>query len=111
MDHSSVLRLDPDAETEGGWTLNRMTHGTSAPNGLLMSADERTLYLVQSDYQGVRDLRAISSETTTRWEISLYCTSLGRISGEYTGDWTACAWTPKGISSPAVDGGRLDRDR
>jgi len=50
LDHSSVLRLDPDAEAEGGWTLNRMTHGTSAPNGILMSADERTLYLIQSDY-------------------------------------------------------------
>ena len=58
LDHSSVLRLDPDAKSEGGWTLNRMTHGTSAPNGILMSADERILYLIQSDYQGVRDLRA-----------------------------------------------------
>jgi gluconolactonase len=58
IDHSSVLRLDPDPQAEGGWTLNRMTHGTSAPNGLLMSADERTLYVIQSDYQGIRDLRA-----------------------------------------------------
>jgi hypothetical protein len=30
-----------------------MTHGTSALNGLLMSLDERTLYLIQSDYAGV----------------------------------------------------------
>ena len=58
IDHSSVLRLDPDPQAQGGWTLKRMTHGTSAPNGLLMSADERTLYLIQSDYQGIRDLRA-----------------------------------------------------
>ena len=53
-----MLRLDPDPNAEGGWTLQRMTHGTSAPNGLLMSLDERTLYLIQSDYEGVRDLRA-----------------------------------------------------
>ncbi|MEC8856295.1 MAG: SMP-30/gluconolactonase/LRE family protein [Chloroflexota bacterium] len=58
IDHSSVLRLDPVPQAEGGWALSRMTRGTSAPNGLLMSADERTLYLIQSDYQGVRDLRA-----------------------------------------------------
>ena len=58
LDHSSVLRLDPDAKAAGGWTLHRMTHGTSAPYGILMSADERILYLIQSDYQGVRDLRA-----------------------------------------------------
>ena len=53
IDHSSVLRLDPDPNAEGGWTLQRMTHGTSALNGLLMSLDERTLYLIQSDYAGV----------------------------------------------------------
>jgi hypothetical protein len=35
-----------------------MTYDTSAPNGILFSQDERTLYVVQSDYQGVRDLRA-----------------------------------------------------
>ena len=58
IDHSSVLRLDPDPEAEGGWTLQRMTYGTSAPNGLLLSTDQRTLYVIQSDYQGVRDLRA-----------------------------------------------------
>ncbi|MBT98744.1 MAG: gluconolactonase [Dehalococcoidia bacterium] len=58
IDHSSVLRLDPDPDAEGGWTLHRMTYGTSAPNGLLLSTDERTLYVIQSDYQGVRDLRA-----------------------------------------------------
>src|SRR5918995_1773860 len=28
------------------------------PDGILFSQDERTLYVVQSDYKGVRDLRA-----------------------------------------------------
>jgi gluconolactonase len=58
LDHASVLRLDPDPEAEGGWTLHRMTYDTFAPNGILLSQDERTLYVVQSNYQGTRDLRA-----------------------------------------------------
>ena len=58
LDHASVLRLDPDPNSEGGWTLHRMTFDTWAPNGLLFSQDERTLYVVQSDYEGTRDLRA-----------------------------------------------------
>ena len=58
LDHASVLRLDPDPAAQGGWTLQRMTFGTFAPNGLLFSQDERTLYVVQSDYEGTRDLRA-----------------------------------------------------
>jgi gluconolactonase len=58
IDHASVLRLNPDLDAEGGWTLQRMTYGTTAPNGLLLSDDERTLYVIQSDYDGVRELRA-----------------------------------------------------
>ena len=58
LDHASVLRLDPDPDAEGGWTLHRMTFDTWAPNGILFSQDERTLYVVQSDYEGTRDLRA-----------------------------------------------------
>ena len=58
LDHASVLRLDPGPAAQGGWTLQRMTFDTFAPNGLLFSQDERTLYVVQSDYEGTRDLRA-----------------------------------------------------
>ena len=58
LDHASVLRLDPDPDAEEGWTLRRMTFDTWAPNGILFSLDERTLYVVQSDYEGTRDLRA-----------------------------------------------------
>lgn len=56
LDHTSVLRLTP--QPDGDWQLERMTYDTSAPNGILFSQDERTLYVVQSDYEGVRDLRA-----------------------------------------------------
>jgi gluconolactonase len=56
LDHTSVLRLTP--QPDGDWRLERMTYDTSAPNGILFSQDERTLYVVQSDYEGIRDLRA-----------------------------------------------------
>ena len=59
LDHASVLRRDP--RPDGDWTLQRMTFDTTSPNGLLFSQDERTLYVLhvaQSDYDGVRELRA-----------------------------------------------------
>ena len=56
LDHASVLRLDP--QPTGDWALQRMTCDTTSPNGILFSQDERTLYVAQSDYDGVRELRA-----------------------------------------------------
>ncbi len=55
LDHESVYRLDP-----GSGTLTRATFDTTRPNGLLFSADEKTLYVVQSDYGegAARELRA-----------------------------------------------------
>jgi gluconolactonase len=58
LNHASVLRLDP--QPDGDWTLQCMTFDTTAPNGILLSQDERTLYVAQSDYDGVRELRAYS---------------------------------------------------
>lgn len=43
LDHASVLRLE--GRLEGGWQLQRMTYDTSAPRGVLLSPDERTLYV------------------------------------------------------------------
>ncbi len=56
LDHASVLRLDP--QPDGTWELKRMTSDTTSPNGILLSQDERILYVAQSDYDGVRELRA-----------------------------------------------------
>ena len=53
-----MLRLDPDPDADGGWTLQRMTYGTSALNRLLLSTDERTLCVIQIYYQCVRGLCA-----------------------------------------------------
>ena len=46
LDHESVYRLDPQAD--GSWRPVRVTYDTTAPNGLLLSPDEKTLYVAQS---------------------------------------------------------------
>lgn len=58
LDHASVLRLerphfDSEAQGEGRsadeWRLHRMTFDTSCPRGVLLSPDERTLYVADSE--------------------------------------------------------------
>jgi len=58
LGHESVYRLDPSAG--GAWAIRRMTFDTTRPNGLLLSPDERTLYVAQSHYGegNKRELRA-----------------------------------------------------
>jgi gluconolactonase len=58
LDHESVFRLDP--QPDGSWSIRRMTFDTTRPNGLLISADQRTLYVAQSEYgeDRKRELRA-----------------------------------------------------
>jgi gluconolactonase len=60
LDHESVFRLDP--QPDGSWAIHRMTFDTTRPNGLLISADQRTLYVAQSEYgeDRKRELRAYS---------------------------------------------------
>ncbi|MGY8993583.1 MAG: SMP-30/gluconolactonase/LRE family protein [Rhodospirillales bacterium] len=58
LDHRSVMRLEPKAD--GGYTLHRATFDTDMPNGVLLSADQKTLYVAQSNFEPghLRDLRA-----------------------------------------------------
>ncbi len=58
LDHESVYRLDRQAD--GSWRPARVTFDTTAPNGLLLSPDERVLYVAQSKHgEGeLRELRA-----------------------------------------------------
>lgn len=58
LDHESVFRADP--KRDGEWELHRVTFDTTRPNGLLISADQKTLYVAQSDYglEQKRELRA-----------------------------------------------------
>ena len=60
LDHDSVYRITPSADGEGPWRIERLTFDTTRPNGLLLSWDEQTLYVAQSDYapESVRQLRA-----------------------------------------------------
>jgi gluconolactonase len=56
LDHRSVYRID---DPPGGEPV-RVTHDTTNPNGLLVSPDEETLYVAQSEYGpgNPRELRA-----------------------------------------------------
>ena len=58
LDHMSVLRLDPTGD--GDYDLKRVTTDITRPNGILISRDQMTLYVAQSDYglDRVRELRA-----------------------------------------------------
>lgn len=60
LDHDSVYRITPPNSGDGPWTIERMTFDTTRPNGLLLSWDERTLYVAESDFQPgtERQLRA-----------------------------------------------------
>jgi gluconolactonase len=58
LDHNSILRADP--QPDGSWVCKRMTHDTTGTNGLLISPDEQTLYIIQTSPASpdLRELRA-----------------------------------------------------
>ena len=58
LDHQSVFRLDPAPDNT--WSITRVTFDTTKPNGLLISPDQKWLYVAQSEYgeDRKRELRA-----------------------------------------------------
>jgi gluconolactonase len=58
LDNRSVLRADP--QPDGSYTVTRVTFDTTQPNGILVSQDQRTLYVAESGYARDinRELRA-----------------------------------------------------
>ncbi len=58
LEHDSVFRLE--RQSDGTWTIERMTLDTTRPNGILFSLDCRTLYVAQSGRRSdeKRELRA-----------------------------------------------------
>ena len=66
LDHDSVYRLKPTGDEN--WTIERMTFDTTRPNGLLLSADNKTLYVAQSGRcpEEKRELRAYPVEDVGR---------------------------------------------
>jgi gluconolactonase len=57
MTHESVYRLDESAD---GWAVTRVSFDTSRPNGVLLSKDEKTLFVAESPHvpERARQLRA-----------------------------------------------------
>ncbi|MCH7792653.1 MAG: SMP-30/gluconolactonase/LRE family protein, partial [Planctomycetes bacterium] len=59
LDNRSVLRADP--KPDGSYSVARVTFDTTMPNGVLVSADQRTLYVAESNSEAMdldRELRA-----------------------------------------------------
>ncbi len=58
LDHASVLRLQKD--DRNAWALRRITFDTLAPRAILLSDDEKTLYVSEcpTRAEGMRELRA-----------------------------------------------------
>jgi gluconolactonase len=56
LDHQSVYRADPLPDDT--WNLTRVTYDTTKPNGLLISPDQKVLYVAQSEYKLKMELRA-----------------------------------------------------
>ncbi len=58
VDHEEAFRADP--QPDGSWSVKRATFDTTKTNGILISPDERTLYVAQSHSEEgfIRELRA-----------------------------------------------------
>ena len=59
LDNRSVLRADP--QPDGSYTVTRVTFDTTMPNGVLVSPDQRTIYVAESNSERMdlnRELRA-----------------------------------------------------
>jgi len=58
LEHASVLRLERDERRH--WHLTRVTGDTAAPRAVLLSPDEKTLYVAEGEPagEGPRELRA-----------------------------------------------------
>lgn len=57
LGHESVYRVDSEPD---GWRIYRVTHDTTKPNGILVSADGTRLFVAQSEY-GVGNDRELRS--------------------------------------------------
>ena len=57
LEHEEVLRAD--LQPDGTWSPTRVTYDTTKPNGILVSPDQRTLYVAQSHSEAgkARELR------------------------------------------------------
>lgn len=108
--HASVLRLERD----GGraWKLSRVTHGTKGPRSVLLSADEKTLYVADGDVErgDMCELHAYPVQPdggVGSVKVLLQFVALERgIEGmclDSDGNIVACAgWKKSGIAGPVI---------
>ena len=63
LDHASVLRLEKNERN--AWTTRRVTYDTVAPRSVLLSPDEKTLYVAEGEPRAgtTRELRAYPIES------------------------------------------------
>src|SRR5688572_12455870 len=100
LDHASVLLLEGTGPRQ--WRLTRVTHDTLGPRAVLLSKDEKTLYVADGDVErgNVCQLFAYPVIAGGEWgtESRLWVSTQGAAGTE------GMAWTAKATSSPARDG-------
>ena len=100
LDHQSVLRFERNDRK--AWTATRITFDTSSPRAVLLSPDQRTLYVADGEPregQG-RELRAYPVRADGSLGHPTSCTRSARTIAARTGGSRACASTPTATSSP-----------
>lgn|GEM_PF-2729727 len=65
LSHDSVYRLDP--QSDGTWSLTRVTFDTTRPNGLAFAPDYRTLYVAESPPLAERPAPIAGLSGSFRW--------------------------------------------
>jgi gluconolactonase len=94
LEHRSILRLRRVGETEDGigeWALERMTTDTTAPRGVGLSPDERTLY--------VTDLGGAASAPALRaYPLAGSSLGAGRVLADFGPGAGALAGRPGGLA-------------
>lgn len=109
LDHASVLRADPVGP--GQHRLTRVTHDTAGPRAVLLSADERTLYVADGDIERGDVCQLLAYEVSAHGSLGpatslLTFTAVDRgIEGmclDSEGNLIACAGWKKGGAGPMV---------
>ena len=109
LDHASVLRLERGGRRN--WKLKRMTHDTTGPRAVLLSADEKTLYVADGDVERGDVCQLLAYPVKADGElgpikvlVSLMFTERG-IEGmclDSEGNIAACAGWKKGGGGPVI---------
>jgi gluconolactonase len=109
LEHASVLRNDPVGP--GLYRLTRITHDTAGPRALLLSADEKTLYVADGDIERGDVCQLLAYEVDAHGSVGpakslLVFTAVDRgIEGmclDSEGNIVACAGWKRGGAGPMV---------